>query len=62
MSVRDELLKFHSQWYSSNIMSMAILGQQVSSIYSWGRAVPSSLFRDAESHNMALTALDQQVC
>jgi len=26
--VRDELLKFHSKWYSSNIMGLAVLGQQ----------------------------------
>jgi hypothetical protein len=29
LSVRNELLSFHSKWYSSNIMAMAILGQQV---------------------------------
>jgi hypothetical protein len=32
LSVRNELLSFHSKWYSSNIMSMAILGQQVGQI------------------------------
>ena len=29
MVVRDELLKFHSHFYSSNIMGLAVLGQQV---------------------------------
>ena len=29
MVVRDELLKFHSHYYSSNIMGLAVLGQQV---------------------------------
>lgn len=28
ISIRDELLKFHNQWYSSNIMSLAILGKE----------------------------------
>ncbi len=28
--MRNELLKFHGEWYSSNIMAMAVLGQQVS--------------------------------
>lgn len=27
-NVREELLKFHSHWYSSNIMSLAILGKE----------------------------------
>ena len=26
--VRDELLKFHAQYYSSNIMTLAVLGSQ----------------------------------
>lgn len=26
-NVRDELLKFHDKWYSSNIMCMAVLGK-----------------------------------
>ena len=29
MVVRDELLRFHKKWYSSNIMGLTILGQQV---------------------------------
>jgi len=28
MVVRDELLRFHKKWYSSNIMGLTILGQQ----------------------------------
>ncbi|KAG8271133.1 hypothetical protein J6590_069509 [Homalodisca vitripennis] len=28
INVRDELLKFHDKWYSSNIMSLAILGKE----------------------------------
>jgi len=28
MVVREELLKFHKQWYSSNIMGLSILGRQ----------------------------------
>uniref|UniRef100_A0A8D9BMR4 Insulin-degrading enzyme n=5 Tax=Cacopsylla melanoneura TaxID=428564 RepID=A0A8D9BMR4_9HEMI len=28
MNVRDELLKFHDKWYSSNIMGFAILGKE----------------------------------
>lgn len=27
LNVRDELLKFHQNWYSSNIMALAILGR-----------------------------------
>ena len=27
IQVRDELLKFHSKWYSSNLMTLSILGQ-----------------------------------
>lgn len=27
ISVRDELLKFHNKWYSSNIMCLAVLGK-----------------------------------
>lgn len=29
VNVRDQLLKFHSTWYSSNIMSLAILGKGI---------------------------------
>ncbi|KAF7268841.1 hypothetical protein GWI33_018185 [Rhynchophorus ferrugineus] len=28
IDVRDELLKFHEQWYSSNIMCLAVLGKE----------------------------------
>ena len=28
ISSRDELLKFHNTWYSSNIMSLAVLGKE----------------------------------
>ena len=28
INVRDELLKFHSKWYSSSIMSLIVLGQE----------------------------------
>jgi insulysin len=28
INVRDELLKFHDRWYSSNIMGLAVLGSQ----------------------------------
>ncbi|XP_050296511.1 insulin-degrading enzyme [Anthonomus grandis grandis] len=28
ISVRDELLKFHNKWYSSNIMCLAVLGKE----------------------------------
>ncbi len=28
INVRDELLKFHNQWYSSNIMALSVLGNQ----------------------------------
>jgi insulysin len=28
VSVRDELLKFHDKWYSSNIMALVVLGDQ----------------------------------
>lgn len=28
MNLRDELLKFHDKWYSSNIMALAILGKE----------------------------------
>nr|XP_022903817.1 insulin-degrading enzyme [Onthophagus taurus] len=28
INVRDELLKFHGTWYSSNIMSLAVLGKE----------------------------------
>uniref|UniRef100_T1ISN5 Insulin-degrading enzyme n=1 Tax=Strigamia maritima TaxID=126957 RepID=T1ISN5_STRMM len=28
INVREELLKFHSQWYSSNIMALAVLGKE----------------------------------
>ncbi|XP_060526171.1 insulin-degrading enzyme [Cylas formicarius] len=28
INVRDELLKFHSQWYSSNLMCLAVLGKE----------------------------------
>ena len=28
LNVRQELLKFHDQWYSSNIMALAVLGKQ----------------------------------
>ncbi|XP_077499143.1 insulin degrading metalloproteinase isoform X1 [Amblyomma americanum] len=28
LMVRDELLKFHQQWYSSNIMSLVVLGKE----------------------------------
>lgn len=27
IEVRDELLKFHKQWYSANIMSLAVIGK-----------------------------------
>lgn len=28
MNVRDELLKFHQKWYSSNIMGLAVMGKE----------------------------------
>ena len=28
--MREELLKFHNTWYSSNIMGFVVLGKQVS--------------------------------
>lgn len=28
LNIRDELLKFHQEWYSSNIMGLAVLGKQ----------------------------------
>ncbi|KNC32106.1 Insulin-degrading enzyme [Lucilia cuprina] len=28
IEIRDELLKFHKQWYSSNIMSLAVIGKE----------------------------------
>lgn len=27
LNIRDELLKFHDKWYSSNIMSVCVLGK-----------------------------------
>ena len=32
--VRDDLLKFHNKWYSSNLMSLAVLGQGINSLLS----------------------------
>ncbi len=32
--VREELLKFHSKWYSSNLMTLAVLGQGISPHFS----------------------------
>ena len=32
INTRDELLKFHSQYYSSNIMSLAVLGKGKSTV------------------------------
>jgi insulysin len=29
INVREELLKFHDTWYSSNIMALAILGKGI---------------------------------
>lgn len=29
IQVREELLKFHKQWYSANLMSLAVLGQGI---------------------------------
>lgn len=29
IEIRDELLKFHKQWYSSNIMSLAVIGKGI---------------------------------
>lgn len=29
ISVRDELLKFHSKWYSSHLMYLTILGKGI---------------------------------
>lgn len=33
MNLRDELLKFHDKWYSSNIMALAILGKGETCFY-----------------------------
>ena len=32
IDVREELLKFHKQWYSANIMSLAVIGKGISSL------------------------------
>lgn len=29
INIREELLKFHSEWYSSNIMALAVLGKGI---------------------------------
>jgi hypothetical protein len=33
INVREELLKFHDTWYSSNIMALAILGKGIVSVF-----------------------------
>lgn len=33
IQVREELLKFHNKWYSSNLMSLAVLGQGTSEVH-----------------------------
>jgi hypothetical protein len=33
INVREELLKFHDTWYSSNIMALAILGKGILSSF-----------------------------
>ena len=43
MVVRDELLKFHGHYYSSNIMGLAVLGQQVV-FYSFNLIHPGCTF------------------
>lgn len=48
LNVRDELLKFHDKWYSSNIMSLAILGKGKFEIYchaTLSGAVLATIFR-----------------
>jgi hypothetical protein len=72
--VRNELLKFHSEWYSSNIMAMAVLGQQVCCIrycrsyhaseqFGMGGSVFDSKFHSVRysSNIMAMAVLGQQV-
>ncbi|XP_065170967.1 insulin-degrading enzyme isoform X2 [Atheta coriaria] len=49
IDVRDELLKFHAQWYSANIMSLAVLGKESLDEL---EAMVVELFADVENKNV----------
>ncbi|KAK6178603.1 hypothetical protein SNE40_013354 [Patella caerulea] len=56
-NVRDELLKFHSQYYSSNIMALCVLGKESLEELT-DLVVP--LFCDVENKNMAVPEWKEQ--
>ena len=49
--IRDDLLKFHSKWYSSNVMSLCIIGKHsMEEMEKWVK----SMFGPVENKNVVV--------